>query len=56
MLTLSIVFALLTLSIYGFRRYVRRVFYVLRTGDRHPDWKALHERWYGADNEEKDAR
>ncbi len=47
MLKISIAFAVLTLSVYIFRRYVRRVFYVIRTGDRHPDWEALHKKWYG---------
>jgi len=53
MLKISIAFAALTLSVYIFRRYVRRVFYVLRTRDRHPDWKMLERKWYGEEGRNK---
>ena len=33
-------------AVYLLRRNFRRAFYVLRTGDEHPDWEAIYRRWY----------
>jgi len=45
LLKLSIIFAVLVVSIYLLRKNFRRSFYILWTGDLKPDWKALYEKW-----------
>jgi len=45
MLKVSIIFVATLVAVYLLRRNFRRSFYILWTGDEHPDWKALYEKW-----------
>ena len=50
MLTLSIIVAGLVFGFYAMRKKLARWAYVLRTGNKNPDWDALEKKWWGEEN------
>ncbi len=47
MIKLSLAIVIIAVACYFLRRNFRRMFYVLWTGEEHPDFEALEEKWYG---------
>ena len=45
--------AVVCVVVYFFRRNFRRAWYVLRTGDEHPDWEKLGGDYFVADWEKR---
>ncbi len=48
-----IIVAIVCVVVYFLRRNFRRAWYVLRTGDEHPDWEKLDGEYFVADWERK---
>ena len=47
MLTFSIIVAVLVFGFYFMRKRLARWSYMLRTGDKNPDWEVLERKWWG---------
>jgi hypothetical protein len=53
MLITIIIVAIVCVVVYFLRRNFRRAWYVLRTGDEHPDWEKLGGDYFVADWEKR---
>jgi hypothetical protein len=56
MFTTIIIVAIVCAVVYFLRRNFRRAWYVLRTGDEHPDWEKLGGDYFVADWERRDPK
>jgi len=50
-LIFSIVVSVLVFGFYFMRKRIARWSYVLRTGNKNPDWDLLESKWWGEDGD-----